>query len=130
MQMTSKTTPTIRPEQVSLQKDARVLFLTKDLDLIKRQLNEGLRLKMSDVDPKDLLDDINTDVMTPAWVCFDYKPDDIAKNAYAGLISNHASGVSTHKSRHVDAEGSQSLSGGEREMDAGTRLRFGRIENG
>jgi 3-isopropylmalate/(R)-2-methylmalate dehydratase large subunit len=34
----------------------------------------------------DLLDDINTDVMTPAWVCFDYDPKQIAKNAYAGLI--------------------------------------------
>ena len=39
-----------------------------------------------DVSPSDLLDDINTDAMTPAWVCFDYAPDDIAKNAYAGLI--------------------------------------------
>ncbi len=26
--------------------------------------------------------------MTPAWVCFDYKPEDIARNAYAGLIVN------------------------------------------
>ena len=24
--------------------------------------------------------------MTPAWVCFDYRPEDIARNAYAGLI--------------------------------------------
>jgi len=34
---------------------------------------------------EDLLDDINTDVMTPAWVCFDHDPNEIAKNAYAGL---------------------------------------------
>src|SRR6185312_4041148 len=26
------------------------------------------------------------DAMTPAWVCFDYDPAEIAKNAYAGLI--------------------------------------------
>src|SRR5262249_25827579 len=32
------------------------------------------------------LDDINTDAMTPAWVCFDYDPAAIAKNAYAGLV--------------------------------------------
>src|SRR4051812_35766179 len=41
---------------------------------------------MADVAPGDLLDDINTDAMTPAWVCFDYDPREIAKNAYAGLV--------------------------------------------
>jgi 3-isopropylmalate/(R)-2-methylmalate dehydratase large subunit len=33
-----------------------------------------------------LLNDINTDVMTPAWVCLDHKPAIIAENAYAGLV--------------------------------------------
>ena len=61
-------------------------FLTKDLDLIKKQLYEGLELQMKDLNPEDLLDDINTDAMTPAWVCFDHRPEDIAKNAYAGLL--------------------------------------------
>ncbi|HTJ46557.1 MAG TPA: aconitase family protein, partial [Kofleriaceae bacterium] len=64
----------------------RVLFLTKDPDLIRRQLAGELDLKMDDLRPEDLLDDINTDAMTPAWVCFDYDPAEIAKNAYAGLI--------------------------------------------
>ena len=41
---------------------------------------------MDDVDPADLLDDINTDVMTPAWVCFRHQPEDIALDAYAGLV--------------------------------------------
>ena len=31
------------------------------------------------------MDDINTDAMTPAWACFDYRPEDIARNAYAGI---------------------------------------------
>jgi len=66
----------------------RVLYLTKDPDLVRRQLAGTLTLKMSDVKPEDLLDDINTDAMTPAWVCFDFDPKDIAKNAYAGLIIN------------------------------------------
>ena len=74
------------PEKISLSPGKRVLFLTKDLDLIKQQLYDGLNLKMSDVSPEDLLDDINTDVMTPAWVCFDHAPSEIAKNAYAGLM--------------------------------------------
>ena len=66
----------------------RVLFLTKDLDLIRKQLYDGLNLKMEDLKVSDLLDDINTDVMTPAWVCFDHEPAEIAKNAYAGLMQN------------------------------------------
>ena len=43
---------------------------------------------MEDLNVEDLLDDINTDVMTPAWVCFDHDPTEIAKNAYAGLMHN------------------------------------------
>ena len=72
--------------EISLNPDKRVLFLTKDLSLIQKQLYEGLNLKMEDLTIDDLLDDINTDVMTPAWVCFDYDPAKIAENAYAGLL--------------------------------------------
>ncbi|MEE3083554.1 MAG: aconitase family protein [Candidatus Thermoplasmatota archaeon] len=74
------------PTHVSLSEGKRILFLTKDLDLIKKQLYDGLNLKMEDLTVDDLLDDINTDVMTPAWVCFDHSPEKIATNAYAGLI--------------------------------------------
>ncbi|MHC5019527.1 MAG: aconitase family protein, partial [Planctomycetota bacterium] len=42
--------------------------------------------RMADLRVDDLLDDINTDVMTPAWVCFSHRPEDIALNAYAGLL--------------------------------------------
>lgn len=64
----------------------RVLYLTKDPEKIRQQLAGTLTLSLSDVAPEDLLDDINTDAMTPAWVCFDYDPAEIAKNAYAGLV--------------------------------------------
>jgi 3-isopropylmalate/(R)-2-methylmalate dehydratase large subunit len=63
-----------------------VLFLTKDPEKIRAQLRGELRLSMSEVDPRDLLDDINTDVMTPAWVCYRHRPEDIALDAYAGLV--------------------------------------------
>jgi 3-isopropylmalate/(R)-2-methylmalate dehydratase large subunit len=76
------------PQTVRLDPNKRVLFLTKDLNLIRKQLYEGLDLRMEDLRMEDLLDDINTDVMTPAWVCFDHRPEDIAKNAYAGLMHN------------------------------------------
>jgi 3-isopropylmalate/(R)-2-methylmalate dehydratase large subunit len=71
---------------VRLTRGKRVLFLTKDLARIEAQLAKKLDLSMKDVEPKDLLDDINTDVMTPAWVCFRHRPEDLALDAYAGLV--------------------------------------------
>jgi len=71
---------------ITLTPGKRVLFLTKDPDLIRRQLAEDLDLTMDDLAVEDLLDDINTDAMTPAWVCFNYRPEDLAREAYAGLI--------------------------------------------
>ena len=44
---------------------------------------------MADLKPEDLLDDINTDIMTPAWVCFHHDPQEIAHYAYAGLLHNN-----------------------------------------
>ena len=76
-----KPEPTIR-----LTPGKRVLFLTKDPELIRKQLRGELDPQMKDLTIDDLLDDINTDAMTPAWVCFSHKPEDIARDAYAGLI--------------------------------------------
>jgi homoaconitase/3-isopropylmalate dehydratase large subunit len=75
-------------QAVSLTPGKRVLFLTKDPDLIRRQLRGELDLRMEDLQVSDLMDDINTDAMTPAWACFDYRPEDIARNAYAGITVN------------------------------------------
>jgi 3-isopropylmalate/(R)-2-methylmalate dehydratase large subunit len=74
---------------IKLDPQKRILFLTKDLELIKQQLYHGLNLRMADMKPKDLLDDINTDVMTPAWVCFHHDPKEIAQRAYAGLMHHN-----------------------------------------
>ncbi len=79
----------MKPEPIiRLTPGKRVLFLTKDPEMIRRQLRGELDLQMSDLAIDDLLDDINTDAMTPAWVCFSHKPEDIARDAYAGLIVN------------------------------------------
>ncbi|NOT29232.1 MAG: aconitate hydratase [Planctomycetes bacterium] len=48
---------------------------------------------MHEIAPSELLDDINTDVMTPAWVCFRHKPEDIALDAYAGLMDERGKRV-------------------------------------
>ncbi len=73
-------------QRIKLDPAKRVLFLTKDLNLIKEQLYNSKDLLMKDLNPADLLDDINTDIMTPAWVCFHHDPHEIAKRAYAGLL--------------------------------------------
>ncbi|HWE30077.1 MAG TPA: aconitase family protein [Polyangia bacterium] len=73
-------------DPIALSPGKRVLFLTKDPELIRRQLRGELDLRMADLRVDDLLDDINTDAMTPAWTCFDWRPADIARNAYAGLM--------------------------------------------
>jgi 3-isopropylmalate/(R)-2-methylmalate dehydratase large subunit len=72
-------------QAVSLTPGKRVLFLTKDPDLIRRQLRGERDLRMDDLRVEDLMDDVNTDAMTPAWACFDYEPAKIARNAYAGI---------------------------------------------
>jgi 3-isopropylmalate/(R)-2-methylmalate dehydratase large subunit len=73
------------PSIIRLTPGKRVLFLTKDPALIARQLAGELDLHMCDLTVGDLLDDINTDAMTPAWVCFNHRPEDLAREAYAGL---------------------------------------------
>ena len=73
---------------VALTPGKRVLFLTRDPELIRRQLRGELDFRMEDLRLEDLMDDINTDAMTPAWACFDFRPDNIARNAYAGITVN------------------------------------------
>ncbi|HEY7409778.1 MAG TPA: aconitase family protein [Vicinamibacteria bacterium] len=70
---------------VRLTPGKRVFFLTRDPELIRRQLRGELDLRMEDLRVEDLMDDVNTDAMTPAWACFDYEPEKIARNAYAGI---------------------------------------------
>src|SRR5262245_21145316 len=59
----------------------RVLFLTEDISLIRRQLEgEGLIF-----DPDlPLMNNISTDEMTPLWVCF-YHDETLGRYVYVGL---------------------------------------------
>jgi 3-isopropylmalate/(R)-2-methylmalate dehydratase large subunit len=72
-------TVTRRPETVRLY--GRILFLTEDPELIRRQLaGEDL-----DWDPSiPLRDDISTDEITPAWVCY-YFDATLGRYPYVGL---------------------------------------------
>ena len=71
--------------QIRLTPGKRVLFLTRDPEIVRRQLRGELNLQMKDLKVDDLMDDINTDAMAPAWACFDYRPQALARSAYAGM---------------------------------------------
>ena len=76
----------MRPTTFRITPGKRVLFLTRDPALIARQLDGSLDLRMRDLSVADLQDDVNTDAMAPAWVCFRYQPEEVARFAYAGLV--------------------------------------------
>src|SRR5687767_10461204 len=59
----------------------RILYLTEDPDLLRRQL-EGEDLAF-DADRK-LIDNISTDEITPAWVCF-YYDETLGQYSMVGL---------------------------------------------
>jgi 3-isopropylmalate/(R)-2-methylmalate dehydratase large subunit len=64
--------------------DGRILFLTEDVSLIRRQL-EGEDLPY---DPdRPLMNNISTDEITPGWVCF-YYDETLGQYVYVGLREN------------------------------------------
>ncbi|MDQ3920296.1 MAG: aconitase family protein [Acidobacteriota bacterium] len=71
---------TKRPESVRF--DGRVLFLTEDVSLIRRQLEAGANLESDPERP--LMNNISTDEITPGWVCF-YYDETLGEYVYVGL---------------------------------------------
>ena len=69
-----------RPPTVRLQ--GRILFLTEDPDLIRRQL-AGEDLEWDPSIP--LRDDISTDEITPGWVCYHFD-EKLGEYPYVGLL--------------------------------------------
>src|SRR5919201_936794 len=71
---------TKRPGSVKF--DGRILFLTEDTTLIRRQLEAGENL---DYDPeRPLMNNISTDEITPGWVCF-YYDETLGEYVYVGM---------------------------------------------
>jgi len=73
------TEPMARPNPIRF--TGRILYLTKDVELVKRQLaGEDLAF-----DPeRELMDNISTDEITPGWVCF-YYDETLGRYAHVGL---------------------------------------------
>ena len=70
-----------RPDTVRLQ--GRVLFLTEDPELIRRQF-AGEDLEWDPSIP--LRNDISTDEITPGWVCY-YYDEMLGQYPYVGLLT-------------------------------------------
>src|SRR5918912_901013 len=101
--MTEQTTK--RPDRVKF--NGRVLFLTEDTSLIRRQLEEGVDLPYDPALP--LMNNISTDEITPGWVCFYYdetlgeyvyvgmregavKKDEVKRGGFAGVVPGFSKG--------------------------------------
>jgi len=75
---------TKRPDRVRLQ--GRILFLTEDPEVVRRQL-EGWDLPWDTANPHNnpkLRDDISTDEITPAHICF-FFDETLGEFPYTGL---------------------------------------------
>jgi 3-isopropylmalate/(R)-2-methylmalate dehydratase large subunit len=71
-----------RPASISFK--GRILFLTDDVSLIRRQL-EGEDLSFDPNTP--LMSNISTDEITPGWVCF-YYDETLGQYVYVGMREN------------------------------------------
>jgi 3-isopropylmalate/(R)-2-methylmalate dehydratase large subunit len=69
-----------RPARIKF--DGRILFLTDDTKLIRRQLEAGEDLPYDPERP--LMNNISTDEITPGWVCF-YYDETLGQYVYVGM---------------------------------------------
>jgi 3-isopropylmalate/(R)-2-methylmalate dehydratase large subunit len=72
--------PSKRPARIKF--DGRVLFLTEDTSLIRRQLEAAEDLPYDPARP--LMNNISTDEITPGWVCF-YYDETLGEYVYVGM---------------------------------------------
>jgi 3-isopropylmalate/(R)-2-methylmalate dehydratase large subunit len=69
-----------RPDRIRF--EGRVLFLTEDTELVRRQLEAGEDLEYDPARP--LMNNISTDEITPGWVCF-YYDETLGQYVYVGM---------------------------------------------
>ena len=74
--------PSKRPPEVTFA--GRVLFLVDDAELVRRQLHEGLDPELTPEMRARLRDQISTDEITPAYICFFYD-ETLGDFPYLGL---------------------------------------------
>src|ERR671916_295963 len=78
--MTAEEKTTKRPARLRF--EGRVLYLTEDTSLIRRQLEAGEQMEYDPERP--LMNNISTDEITPGWVCF-YYDETLGEYVYVGM---------------------------------------------
>ncbi len=74
------------PRRTSVRAQGRILFLTEDADLLRKQLGgESLAGKPEEL---PLVNNISTDELTPGWVCY-YYDETLARYCLVGLRGGH-----------------------------------------
>ena len=78
-----------RPPEISF--GGRVLFLADDAELLRKQLHEGFDPELTPALRAQLRDQISTDEITPAYICFFYD-ETLGEFPYLGLRVANAEG--------------------------------------
>jgi len=82
----------IEKRPTTLKFDGRILFLLDDAELVREQLFEGRDLRLTEELRSRLRDQISTDEITPAYICYFYD-ETLGDFPYLGLrTTNHATG--------------------------------------
>lgn len=71
-----------RPD--TLRFDGRILYLADDAELLRAQLEEGRDLELTDALRENLRDQISTDEITPAYICY-FFDETLGEFPYLGL---------------------------------------------
>jgi 3-isopropylmalate/(R)-2-methylmalate dehydratase large subunit len=74
----------VRKRPSKLKFEGRILYLVDDAELMRRQLEEGLNLELDDELRAKLRDQISTDEITPAYICY-YFDETLGEFPYLGL---------------------------------------------
>lgn len=84
--MTDLLTRTVAKRPRTLRFEGRILFLVDDAALMRRQLQDGESLELTDELRSLLRDQISTDEITPAYICY-FHDETLGEFPYLGLRS-------------------------------------------
>ncbi len=83
--------PSVRKRPSTARFDGRVLFLVDDAELLEKQLFEGLDIGVETAREVGLRDQISTDEITPAYICF-FFDEKLGDFPYLGLEASDGEG--------------------------------------
>lgn len=94
---------TVEKRPAALRFPGRVLYLVDDADLLRRQLRDGLDLTTEEALRAGLRDQISTDEITPAYICFFYD-ETLGEFPYLGLRAATSAGVNAGTDGAADGD--------------------------